>query len=616
MLLYCSPDISVHQRGQEINLAKNGISGIFKREIINHNTMKKRGLIICAVMVILSVTGKGQSIVPAEWKFITGDKAEYTDSAMNEYWWKDISPLELWESQGFPEYDGFAWYRVKVVVPAKMRRNAIRYDGLVLNLGKIDDADETYFNGHPVGKTGVMPPNYSGAYDVARSYLIPAEYVQWGKKNTIAVRVYDAGGGGGLYGGPVELTNRGNNDLLTMNTVLSEEDMIFSGSPDVVIPVTLKSEFRKTYRGSLSLDIVTDFGEKYDTKYQEVAVRRNSTATVAFRIRDLKPGFYRATLSLASKMGNKKQQFNFGYEPEKIVSPADAQPDFDAFWQRTKAELAAVDPQYNLIRIDSLCTESHNIYLVEMRSLGNALIRGWYSVPVKPGRYPAIMKVPGYSSVMLPSYVNYDDDIIGFGLSIRGHGNSTDDVNPGFPGYLLYNLEDKEKYIYRGAYMDCVRGIDFLCSRPEVDASRIAVEGGSQGGALTFATAALDNERIAVCAPHVPFLSDFRDYFRVAVWPGNELTELVEGRKRLSWDQVYHTLSYFDIKNLAPKIRAPLIMGVGLMDEVCPPHINFAAYNQVRGEKRYIVYPQAGHGLPEAFYQAKMKWIGEKFGLQ
>jgi cephalosporin-C deacetylase-like acetyl esterase len=580
------------------------------------NSMKNRALMICAAMVILSVTGKGQSIVPAEWKFITGDKPAYTDSAMNDYWWEDISPLELWESQGFPGYDGFAWYRVKVVVPAKMRNNAIRYDGLILNLGKIDDADETYFNGHPVGKTGVMPPDYSGAWDVPRSYRIPAEYVQWGKKNTIAVRVYDAGGGGGLYGGPVELTNRGNHDLLTLNTALNEEEMIFHGSPDVIIPVTLKSEFRKKYRGSLTLDIVTDFGEKFDSKYQEVAVRRNSTVTVAFRVRDLKPGFYMATLSLASKMGNKKYRFNFGYEPEKIVSPTDAQPDFDAFWQRTKAELASVDPQYNLMRIDSLSTESHNIYLVEMRSLGNVLIRGWYRVPTKPGRYPAIMQVPGYSSVMVPSYVDYGDDIIGFALNIRGHGNSTDDVNPGFPGYLLHNLEDKEKYIYRGAYMDCVRGIDFLCSRPEVDASRIAVEGASQGGALTFATAALDNERIAVCAPQVPFLSDFRDYFRVAVWPGNEFRELVEGRRKLGWEQVYHTLSYFDIKNLAPKIRAPLIMGVGLMDEVCPPHINFAAYNQIPGEKKYIVYPQAGHGLPDAFYHAKMKWLGEKLGLQ
>ena len=579
------------------------------------NNMIKRLLTAFAILQLTVSAFNGQSIVPAEWKFKTGDKPEYIDSAMNDYWWDDISPLELWESQGFPGYDGFAWYRVKVVVPAKMRKNAYRYDGLMLNLGKIDDADETFFNGHPVGKTGVMPPDYSGAYDVPRSYRIPAQYVQWGRKNTIAVRVFDAGGGGGLYGGPVELTNRGNPDLLTLSTAFTEEDMIFRGSPDVTIPVTLKSEFRKRYRGALTLDVATDFGEKLDPKYQEVSVKRNSTAMFTFRIRDLKPGFYRATLSLASKMGNKKYHFNFGYEPEKIVSPTDAKPDFDAFWQRAKAELAAVDPQYRLIRIDSLCTETQNVYLVEMRSLGNALIRGWYRVPVRPGHYPAIMQVPGYGSVMVPSYVNYGDDIIGFGLNIRGHGNSTDDVDPGFPGYILSGLEDKERYIYRGAYMDCVRGIDFLCSRPEVDATRIAVEGASQGGALTFATAALDNERIAVCAPQVPFLSDFRDYFRVAVWPGNEFTELVEGLRKLSWDQAYHTLSYFDIKNLAPKIRAPLIMGVGLMDEVCPPHINFAAYNQVTGEKRYIVYPRAGHGLPEAFYRAKMQWIREKFGL-
>jgi cephalosporin-C deacetylase-like acetyl esterase len=315
-------------------------------------------------------------------------------------------------------------------------------------------------------------------------------------------------------------------------------------------------------------------------------------------------------------MGNKAHNFNLGYEPEKIVSPADPQPDFDEFWQRAKAELAAVNPQFKMIRIDSLCTEKHNVFLVEMRSLGNALIRGWYQVPSKPGRYPAIMQVQGYSSTIVPSYVNYGDDIIGFGLNIRGHGNSTDDVNPGFPGYILTNLEDKEKYIYRGAYMDCVRAVDFLCSRPEVDASRIAVEGASQGGALTFATAALNNDRIAVCAPQVPFLSDFRDYFRVAVWPANEFIDLVENQKKLTWDQVFYTLSYFDIKNLAHLIRAPMIMGVGLMDEVCPPHINFAAYNLVTAEKRYIVYPEAGHGLPEDFYSAKMDWIRTKLGLK
>ncbi|MRR19317.1 hypothetical protein EG827_03910 [bacterium] len=578
--------------------------------------MMKRLFSAVVVYMIIISSGSAQSILPAEWKFLTGDKPEYIDSAMNEYWWKNISPLQLWEGQGFSGYDGYAWYRVKVVVPVSMKKNAFKYDGLVLNLGKIDDSDVTYFNGHEVGSTGKMPPDYSGAYDVPRTYRIPSEYVAWGKKNTIAVRVYDAGGGGGLYGGPVELTTRGNPDLIELNTSFSDGDMIFTGSPEVEVPVTVKSDFRKKYRGALTLKVDTDFGEEYDTKYREIAVKRKSTGQVTFRVRDLEPGIYKATLSLESKMGNKKHNFNFGYEPEKIVSPADPQPDFDEFWQRAKAELATVDPQFKMIRIDSLCTEKHNVFLVEMRSLGNALIRGWYQVPSKPGRYPAIMQVQGYSSTIVPSYVNYGDDIIGFGLNIRGHGNSTDDVNPGFPGYILTNLEDKEKYIYRGAYMDCVRAVDFLCSRPEVDASRIAVEGASQGGALTFATAALNNDRIAVCAPQVPFLSDFRDYFKVATWPANEFIDLVENQKKLTWDQVFYTLSYFDIKNLAHLIRAPMIMGVGLMDEVCPPHINFAAYNLVTAEKKYIVYPEAGHGLPEDFYRAKMEWIRTKLGLK
>jgi len=577
--------------------------------------MIRRLFLFAAAAFIIISSCRAQSIVPAEWKFITGDRPEYIDSALNEYWWKDISPLELWETQGFPGYDGFAWYRVKVVVPASMKKNAFRYDGLMLSLGKIDDADVTYFNGHEVGSTGTMPPDYSGAWDVPRAYRIPPEIVQWGKKNTIAVRVYDAGGGGGLYGGPVELTNRGNPDLLALGTEFKEQDMIIIGSPDVEIPVTVKSEFRKKYRGALTLKITTDFGEEFASKYQDVAVKENSTGHFTFTIKDLRPGFYKAILSLDSKMGNKRHNFNFGYEPEKIVSPADPQPDFADFWQRAKDEMATVNPQFRMIRVDSLCTDRKNVYLVEMRSLGNALIRGWYQVPAEPGTYPAVMQVPGYSSTIVPSYVNYGDDIIGFGLNIRGHGNSTDDVNPGFPGYILTNLEDKEKYIYRGAYMDCVRGIDFLFSRPEVDKSRIAVEGASQGGALTFAAAALNNDRIAVCAPQVPFLSDFRDYFRVATWPGNEFVELVEHQKKLTWDQVFYTLSYFDIKNLAHMIKAPVIMGAGLMDEVCPPHINFAPYNLVTAEKKYIVYPKAGHGLPEDFYRAKMDWIRTRVGL-
>jgi cephalosporin-C deacetylase len=114
----------------------------------------------------------------------------------------------------------------------------------------------------------------------------------------------------------------------------------------------------------------------------------------------------------------------------------------------------------------------------------------------------------------------------------------------------------------------------------------------------------------------VPFLSDFRDYFQVAVWPGNEFTDFVEKEHKMTWDELYTTLSYFDIKNLAGWIKAPLFMGVGLIDNVCPPHINFAAYNQVKSEKHYMVFPNAGHGLPEEFYIKKNIFLREKLGLE
>ena len=576
----------------------------------------RRTIISLLLFVVLSASGAAQVLFPEQWKFQVGDSMQYADPLFNDSGWKTISPNQVWERQGYATYDGFAWYRVTFMVPASLKRDALKYGGLLLNLGRIDDVDFTYFNGVLVGSTGKLPPDYVTEWSTPRAYTIAPDAVLWGKPNILAVRVYDASGDGGIYSGPVSLAIKGNPDFITLAPALPEPDRIILGSPDISLPVSLQNGMKKTFKGQMTMKVVSDFGEEIANIEEEVSIKKNLTGIYNFRLTNMDPGFYKVTFGVTGKEASKEKNFTFGYEPGKIISPADPQPDFADFWARAKKELAGVDPRFIMIKIDSLCTSAHDIYLVEMHSLGNALIRGWYQVPVKPGRYPAIMQVPGYSSTIVPPYVNYGEDFIGFGLNIRGHGNSTDDVNPGFPGYILTNLEDREKYIYRGAYMDCIRGIDFLFSRPEVDTTRVAVEGASQGGALTFVTAALDNERIAVCAPQVPFLSDFEHYFKVATWPGNEFVNFVEKEKRMTWEEVYTTLSYFDIKNLAPMIKAPLIMGVGLVDDVCPPHINFAAYNNVTSEKKYIVYPEAGHGLPGDFYRAKMEWIRTKLGMQ
>ena len=576
--------------------------------------MKQIILLISCITIYCTISA--QNLFPEKWKFKTGDNPEWASTAFDDSKWGEITPGIVWEQQGFPDYDGFAWYRVTFTIPSKFRKDAESYGGFSLQLGKIDDVDITCFNGGEIGKTGELPPDYSTQYDVSRVYTIPASKVHWDQPNTIAVRVFDFTGNGGIYGDPIQLSVLGIADKINIEPVFEHADRIFLGSGNVNLQVAMKNNLTKSLAGKLSVRIVSDFNKEISQVEKTITLKSRKSAILSFPVPGLEPGFYKAYVTFGNDMVTKKTSFMFGYEPEKIISPTNPQPDFANYWQRAKKELAAVDPQYKIIKIDSLCTAKRNIYLIEMRSLGNILIRGWYSVPTAPGKYPAVMQVQGYSSTIIPEYVNYGDDLIGFGLNIRGHGNSKDDVNPGFPGYLEYFLNDKELYIYRGAYMDCVRGIDFLFSRPEVDTTRVAVEGASQGGALTFATAALNNTRIRACAPQVPFLSDFKDYFQVATWPANEFVNYVEVEKKQTWDQVYNTLSYIDIKNLAPWIKAPMLMGAGLVDNVCPPHINFAAFNQVTSEKSYIVYPLSGHGLPEDFYNKKMDWIRTKFGMK
>jgi cephalosporin-C deacetylase len=575
--------------------------------------MKRSLLLLLCFIALYSI--QAQNVLPEKWKFHTGDNIIWSTAGFDDSKWSDIDPMMIWERQQILDYNGYAWYRATFVIPSSMKVKAMKYGGFMLHLGKIDDADITWFNGKEIGRMGVFPPAYESAWADQRQYPISVDMILWDQPNTIAVKVFDSIGGGGLYDGPVELSLLGLVENLSIEPAFPQKDFILKETDKKEIPFQVQNKLSFAIKGNLKVEIFSDFGESISTQSLEISLPRKKTQHFSFPITDIQPGFYKVKVSFTNEEVVRKSTFNFGYEPEKIISPMNRQEDFDDYWKRAKKELAAVDPQYKITRMDSLCTDRRNVYLVEMRSLGNVLIRAWYSVPAKAGRYPAVLLVQGYSSVILPEYADYGDDIIGLGLNIRGHGNSRDNVNPGFPGYLLDQIGDKEQYIYRGAYMDCVRAIDFLFSRPEVDINRVGVEGGSQGGALTFATAALNNDRIAVCVPLVPFLSDFEDYFKVAVWPADEFNDFVDVQKKMSWEKIFYTLSYIDIKNLAPMIKAPMLMGVGLVDETCPPHINFAAYNQVRSEKQYIVYPHAGHGLPQDMDIRKMAFIREKFGL-
>lgn len=576
--------------------------------------MRKLVIILIAALLVMPNV-EAQNLLKYNWKFKTGDEPQWALPDFNDSEWETIEAGVDWEKQGYNTYDGFAWYRQKVMIPSHMKRQAEEMGGLVLYLGGIDDVDVTYLNGEFLGQSGQMPPEYVTAYSVLRAYDIRVDQILWDQENTIAVRVFDGGGGGGIVQGPISLSVIGMDELVLIEPVMGREDHLFLDMDPVNFKVRVKNDLKGTLQGDMTLEVKSDFEENVIKTSYPVKVRSRKSVEIPVEIGDLDPGFYNVSLILKSDVDNKRHDFAIGVRPEEIVSPLDRADDFDDYWERARRELEAVSPQFKLIRQDDYCTDTREVYLLEMRSLGNILVRGWYMRPVKEGVYPAMLHVQGYSSGKVPGNLYQGDDMVSLALNVRGHGNSCDHVDPGFPGYILYNVDDKETYVYRGAYMDCVRAVDFLFSRAEVDTSRIVVEGGSQGGALSFATAALDNERIDLCVPHVPFLSDFRDYFKVAIWPGNEFFTYFNEHPEISEDQIYNTLSYIDIKNLAPWIKAPVFMSIGLIDKTCPPHINFAAYNHLNVPKEYLVYPNAGHGLPGVYNNVMMEFIRKQFKM-
>lgn len=400
-------------------------------------------------------------------------------------------------------------------------------------------------------------------------------------------------------------------DSLIFTIDLQDEDGIYVSPQPVVFNVQadVTDDFRE---GRLVCIVTTDTYLSVDSLTFVILPSPTGKLRQPVSLDLPAPGFYR--ISVYAENGTVKspvRKFNIGYNPEQIISPTDARDDLADFWKTTRAALDRVKPRYKMTLLKEKCSAAKDMYHVEMYSFGHVKIEGYYTVPKRPGKHPAIIRYMGYAAN--PRFPDPDvlPDFCEFILSVRGQGIQKS-VNP-YGEWIVYGLADKDTYYYRGAYMDLIRGIDFLASRPEVDQGEILAEGGSQGGAFTLVACALD-KRIKAAAPRIPFLSDFRDYFSICPWPRSVFENYLQGYPGEDWEKIYDILSYFDIKNLAGQITCPIIMGIGLQDETCPPHTNFAGYNQIKAEKKYYVYPNQKHSvddswwvLREAFFKEKIK---------
>lgn len=282
---------------------------------------------------------------------------------------------------------------------------------------------------------------------------------------------------------------------------------------------------------------------------------------------------------------------------------------FDDFWQEALVEMQAVDPQVELVPSE-FETAVADCFHLTFTGIGGARV---YAKLLRPKRIaapcPAVLMFHGYSmdSGSWTDKLGYvAEGFVVAALDCRGQGGLSEDVGGvignTLHGHIIRGLDGPpQQMLFRQIFLDTAQLAGIVMAMPEVDANRVGATGGSQGGGLTLACAALE-PRIRLAAPTFPFLSDYqrvwemdlaekayaelRDYFR-RFDPAHERETAV-----------FERLGYIDVQHLAPRIRAEVLMTTCLMDTICPPSTQFAAYNKITSAKSMLVYPDYEHETP------------------
>lgn len=280
--------------------------------------------------------------------------------------------------------------------------------------------------------------------------------------------------------------------------------------------------------------------------------------------------------------------------------------DIDQYWDEAVAEMRALDPKVELVpaSFQAPCAECFDLWFT---GVGGARVHAKYLRPRKSaGKHPAVCIFHGYSG----DSGEWADKLIyvaaGFSvaaLDARGQGGLSEDMGGvrgnTLHGHIIRGLYDApEKLLFRSIYLDTAELARIVMTMPEVDAERVGATGGSQGGGLTLACASLE-PGIRRAAPVYPFLCDYRRVWEMDL-AKDAYSELAEyfrhsDPQHKHEDEIFTKLGYIDLQHIVKRIGAEVLMFTGLMDAICPPSTQFAAYNKITSPKKMALYPDFGH---------------------
>lgn len=281
--------------------------------------------------------------------------------------------------------------------------------------------------------------------------------------------------------------------------------------------------------------------------------------------------------------------------------------DFDAFWAAALAEVEATDPAPVLEPSTEVHPRHSEAFDLWFTGVGGARIYAKYLRPKHPPKpYPAVLMFHGYagnSGEWLDKLAYAGEGLAVAALDCRGQGGRSEDNTPvrgnTHHGHFIRGLADApEKLLFRSIFLDTVQLARVVMSFDEVDAGRVGTYGGSQGGALSIACASLVPQ-IKRCVSIFPFLSDYKrvwemDLAKDAYAELRAFLRYYDPRHERE-EEFFTRLGYIDVKNLAPRIKAESLLGLSLMDTICPPSTQFAVYNNISAKKDAVIYPDFGH---------------------
>ncbi|MBV4357552.1 putative Ig domain-containing protein [Pinibacter aurantiacus] len=244
-------------------------------------------IFLLLLQCMMALGQRQQSISLPAAKFVTGDNTQWSMPGFNDKEWKTIKTGTVWQEQGFADYHGYAWYRIHIVIPSRMRLQSFWKDSLCLYLAHVNDVDETYLNGRKIGKTGAFPEDaggYVSKWPAVRAYHIAASdpAIKWDKENVIAIKVYDGGGSGGIFMGNPSITMLEKIDGTSIGVMT---DSTLFDNAKAIVPVKLSNDFNTRIEGALQVKVIDNFQQKViQTKTVKLTIEPFSKKIFSFTV--------------------------------------------------------------------------------------------------------------------------------------------------------------------------------------------------------------------------------------------------------------------------------------------------------------------------------------------